>query len=81
MAMAAPPEAHAVALDNTPPRSQVSALPSIETTSNVMLQWSGTDDDSGLQDFSVFVSEDGGAFSPFVTNTTSANRNFYRLVK
>jgi len=53
-------------LDNTPPTSHVVALPS----------WSGADFGSGVQDFTIFVSDNGGSFAPFLTNTSANSATF-----
>jgi len=63
-------------LDNTPPTSQVAALPSTVASSSFMVQWSGTDVGSGIQDYTVYVSQEGGPFTPFVTNTTDTSVTF-----
>jgi hypothetical protein len=56
-------------LDVTPPVSKITALPSIEpaiagkATFNV--DWSGTDVGSGIATYTIYVSDDGGAFRPW----------------
>jgi uncharacterized repeat protein (TIGR01451 family) len=63
-------------IDNTPPVSQVTALPATEPASGFTLTWSGTDVGSGVQDFTIFVSDNGGQFTPFQTNTTATSATF-----
>jgi hypothetical protein len=63
-------------VDNTPPDSRMLALPKNENSTSFSLQWSGTDLGVGIQDFSIFVSDNGGPFTPFQTNTTATSATF-----
>ncbi len=63
-------------LDNTPPTSQVSALPGTQLCPNFTVQWSGNDIGSGIQDYTIYVSDNGGAFAPWLTNTSSTSGVF-----
>jgi len=63
-------------IDNTSPVSHVVALPSTEPTSGFTVIWSGTDVGSGIQDFAVYVSDNGGPFTPFQTNTAATSAAF-----
>ncbi len=63
-------------LDNTKPSSQVLPLAATQTSSNFTVQWAGTDEHSGILDYTVFVSEDGGPFTPFLINTTATSGDF-----
>ena len=63
-------------IDNDKPLSQVLPLPASHTSTTFDIQWQGTDIGAGVQDFTVFVSEDGGLFTPFVTNTASTSAAF-----
>ena len=60
-------------LDNTPPTSQVSALPGNELCTNFTVQWSGTDLGSGIASYTIYVSDNGGAFTAWQANTTSTS--------
>jgi len=53
------------AIDNNAPMSSVSALPPVENTASFKVSWSGTDKGSGVRDFNVFVSDNGGPFTLF----------------
>jgi hypothetical protein len=64
------------AIDVTKPTSHVLPLPSTQSSTNFLVQWSGTDVDSGIKDFTIFVSDNGGPFSPFVSNTISTSTIF-----
>ena len=54
-------------LDVTPPTSRVAALPAAETTTGqtatFTVDWSGTDVGTGIASYSVYVSDNGGAFT------------------
>jgi hypothetical protein len=71
-------------LDNSAPMSQVAALPPSETSYNFPVQWSGTDVGSGIQSFTLYVSDTGGPYLAWLTNTaatqgtyTGANNHSY----
>lgn len=63
-------------IDDAAPISQVTALLTSEPASGFNLAWSGTDSGSGIQDFTIFVSDNGGPFTPFQTNTTATSATF-----
>jgi hypothetical protein len=61
-------------IDNTHPVSSVNPLPVSSSDTSVLVQWSGTDEGSGVRDYSVYVSENGGPFALFAANTTATSR-------
>ncbi|HEY3825270.1 MAG TPA: SBBP repeat-containing protein [Bryobacteraceae bacterium] len=61
------------AVDNTPPVSAVSALAAKQTTSCFRPQWTATDVGSGVQGTAIFVSDNGGMYTPWLTNTAAAS--------
>jgi hypothetical protein len=63
-------------IDNTAPISNVVALPAEENSKDFLVQWTGTDTGSGIQDFTIYVSDNGGPFTPFQTNTTATLATF-----
>ena len=65
-------------LDVTPPTSTVAPLPAITNFPSFVVNWSGQDDagDSGIASYSVYVSENGGPFTPLVTDTTETSATF-----
>jgi hypothetical protein len=63
-------------LDNTAPASHVLALPAVEANPIFTIQWSGNDIGSGVQDFTIYVSDNGGPFVPFHTNVTATAASF-----
>jgi uncharacterized repeat protein (TIGR01451 family) len=68
-------------LDTVAPTSSVAVLPAFSKP-GFIVSWSGTDDagGSGIANYSVFVSDNGGAFSAFQTNTTQLSSIFNGVV-
>jgi hypothetical protein len=66
--------------DSTPPVSHVSALPATSTCPDFRVSWSGSDVGSGLHGFTIFVSDGGGAFTPWVSNTSAAAATYMGVV-
>ena len=64
-------------VDAISPTSSVMTLPAISPGS-FTVTWSGADNagGSGLASFSIYVSDDGGAFTPLLTNTTQTTTTF-----
>ena len=59
-----------------PPTSSVAALPN-NSPATFMLSWSGSDSGgSGVATYSIYVSNNGGAFLPLLTNTTLTSTSF-----
>jgi len=63
-------------IDNSPPTSQVASLPTTQSCPNFKVPWSGSDVGSGLQGITVFVSDNGSPFVPWLSNTTSTIGTF-----
>ncbi|HET6882120.1 MAG TPA: DUF4214 domain-containing protein, partial [Pirellulales bacterium] len=65
-------------IDAGAPTSSVNALPAKETSTSFTVAWSGSDDNggSGIASYSVFVSDNGGPFTAFQTNTTATSATF-----
>lgn len=59
-------------IDNSPPVSRVSALAATSTCPDFRVSWSGSDVGSGLQGFTIFGSDNGSPFTPWLSNTTAA---------
>jgi hypothetical protein len=55
--------------------SKVSPLPPTETTNIFPVQWSGSIG-SGIQDFTIYVSDNGGPFTAWLTNTTATQATY-----
>ena len=71
------PHGQTIKIDATKPVSHVSALPATATTPNFSVQWSGTDATSGLANYTIYVSDNGGLFAPWLSNVTSTQA-YYR---
>ena len=65
------PHGQTIKIDATKPVSHVTALPATATTPNFSVQWSGTDATSGLANYTIYVSNNGGPFAPWLSNVTS----------
>jgi RHS repeat-associated protein len=57
-------------VDGVPPTSSVSALPATESSPSFTVSWSGQDNagGSGIASYSIYVSDNGSAFTPWLTN-------------
>src|SRR6185436_1765244 len=68
--------------DVTAPTSSASPLPATIRSTTFRVFWSGADNagGSGLATFDVFVSDNGGAFVPFLTGTTQTSELFTGVV-
>jgi probable HAF family extracellular repeat protein len=65
-----------ISIDQTPSTSHVAALPASESSPSFTVQWTGTDAGSGIQDYSVFVSDNGSAFTAWQTNNSATSATF-----
>ncbi len=64
-------------IDAVPPTSTVAALPATTTKTSFTVSWSGSDGKGpGIASYSLYVSDNGGAFKPFVTNTIKTSALF-----
>jgi hypothetical protein len=63
-------------IDNTKPTSKVSALSATQSSVLFNVSWSGTDTGSGIRDFTVYVSENGGPFTVWQNGTTATSAMF-----
>lgn len=63
-------------VDKTKPISSVQPLPATTNTANFLVNWGGTDQHSGIVNFSVYVSENGGPFTLWRLNTSETSRVF-----
>lgn len=59
------------AIDNTKPTSHVNSLAVTQTSKSFPVQWLGSDIGSGVRDFTVYVSDNGGPYIAWLTNTTA----------
>ncbi len=63
-------------IDNSNPASHLNALPATQPSVIFPVSWSGTDTGSGIQTYNVYVSENGGAFIPWLSAQTANSANF-----
>jgi hypothetical protein len=63
-------------LDNTPPVSHVSSLPTTESCTDFKVQWSGSDVGAGTKNYSLYASDNGAGFVPWLTNTNTTSSVF-----
>jgi Tol biopolymer transport system component len=63
-------------IDDAAPVSRVESLPPVVGTETFLVQWSGVDAHSGIANFTVLVSEDGGPFQVWQRNTTEVSAPF-----
>jgi len=64
-------------IDATPPTSSINPLPVAVGSANFTVSWSGSDSDgSGIASYDVYVSDDGGPFTPLLTKTTLTSAPF-----
>ncbi|HPD32704.1 MAG TPA: isopeptide-forming domain-containing fimbrial protein, partial [Phycisphaerae bacterium] len=63
-------------IDRTAPTSSVAALPARTSGDTIALQWSGSDAGAGVMDYTVYVSVDGGAYSAWLSETTSTTATY-----
>jgi len=69
---------HTYTIDGGPPTSSVTALASVQSNPSFTVHWSGTDDagGSGIATYSVYVSDNGGAYTAWQSNTTAVSAQF-----
>ena len=60
-------------IDTTPPISAVSSLSGNQSSNTFTVNWAGSDVGSGLQNFTIFNSVNGGPFTPWISNTTATS--------
>jgi RHS repeat-associated protein len=67
-----------VTIDAGDPTSSVTELPAAAVSNDFMVDWSGQDDacGSGVASYDIFVSENGGAFTPWLLGTTETSGEF-----
>ncbi|HEX8188495.1 MAG TPA: hypothetical protein VF586_09095 [Pyrinomonadaceae bacterium] len=63
-------------IDNTPPASRASALAATQPYVVFYVNWAGTDAGSGLRDYTVYFSEDGGPYNIWLSETADASGIF-----
>jgi hypothetical protein len=65
-------------LDLNAPISSVQSLPAVSDNQEFLVQWQGSDDSNGsaIADYTVYVSENGGTFTPWLVDTPLTEANY-----
>jgi hypothetical protein len=63
-------------IDRADPSSSVGPLPAYTTTFDIDLSWNSSDDASGVSNCTLYVSENGGDFRPFLNRTALSSAAF-----
>jgi len=63
-------------IDSTKPTSHVLPLAATQGSTDFRVEWTGFDTGAGIKDYSIYVSTDGGAFSPFLERTPDDSATF-----
>lgn len=63
-------------IDNSKPTSNVLMLTASQCASNVQVQWSGTDEGSGIASYNIYVSDNGAPFTVWQQNTTATSGTY-----
>jgi len=60
-------------IDRDPPISHVTPLAASQSSLTFDVQWTGTDVGSGISAFDILVSDNGGPFQPWISNTSGTS--------
>jgi len=63
-------------IDRDPPVTHVLPLSTTQSATTFPVQWTGTDAGAGVRDFSIYVSDNGGAFTLWQDHTAAVSANF-----
>ncbi len=63
-------------IDNSKPTSKVLPLAATQIAKDFQVQWTGSDEGSGIKDYSIFVSEDGGPFTSWINASPATSATF-----
>ena len=63
-------------LDLSPPTSAVTGLTPTQNSLSFLVSWSGTDAYSGIGDYSVYVSDNGGPYSAWQSHVTTTSATY-----
>jgi CSLREA domain-containing protein len=66
-------------IDTVAPTSHVAALPPSTTNANFTVQWTGSDATSGVRSYTIYVSDNGGPFTAWLTDTTLSQSTYAGL--
>lgn len=63
-------------IDLSSPSSAIEALAATQATNSFIVKWAGTDIDSGMRDYTIFVGVDGGTPTPWLVDTTETSATY-----
>jgi hypothetical protein len=63
-------------IDTTKPTSQVQPLMGKQRSAGFQVQWSSGDTGAGIEDYTIYVSEDGAPYTIWLANTTATSATF-----
>jgi hypothetical protein len=63
-------------IDNSLPDSLVATLPISQTSACFPVSWSGSDSGAGIQDYTLYVSRDGGTYKRWLPHTTATSGQY-----
>ena len=63
-------------IDKDAPITHVLPLPATVSATTFAVQWAGSDAGAGIRDFSIYVSDNGGAFTVWQDHTAAVSANF-----
>lgn len=63
-------------IDNSKPASHITALSATQTANTFNISWAGTDEGAGIQDYTVYVSDNSGPFTVLQANITATSMTF-----
>jgi len=67
-------------LDTVKPASRVENLPPVQQTASFQVKWGGTDADSGIESYNVYVAVDQGPYQLWQTATTATSATYNGLL-
>ena len=67
-------------LDNNKPTSHVTQLPTTESCPNFKVQWSGSDVGVGIKNYTIYASDNGAGFVPWLTGTNATSSDLQGAV-
>lgn len=63
-------------IDQDSPESHVLPLPARSKSGDFSIDWTGADDGAGILDYTIYVSQDRGPFTAWLTDTTDTSATF-----
>jgi hypothetical protein len=60
-------------IDSTAPTTSIKALSATQSQASFNLEWSGTDQGSGIANYTIYAAQDGGPLQPWLSKTTATS--------